>query len=603
MTDLADAIRGACGTSDSMTISQMITNVGNIQSGIPIDSYNRPFERPEEYPDLDSIEIDENFEGLYLTYDLRLTPGYGWIGLYVRTRTAGAKYTMERGHLENGVFVADYSVEMTSENSDAATSGRFFRQDLDETNGTVQLWRMYTTDRIAVVAFCSKTADASNNPHIRLQPCVERVGQLGWVWEIASSGVSASNATTPTARAWATYWLRRCKVNFTGKAVVNRLGNAYANGFSLQEVDVSGWNTTSWEVITLQSTFYQCYNLQNLDLSYWDTSNWAVTTMRSMFTHCYMLKNIKMNWDTSNWAVNNLSGMFSDCYNIKVINSNWNTSNWAVTTLASMFQNCCAAKAINLNWNTNNWAVTAMSRTFAGCRNLLSADFSSWNTANWAVTTLQECFSNNICLSELDLSWNTSNWVVTNMQAMFNNCNSLRNIDMSSWDTSDWAVTTLENIFQNMYSIYDIDLTMWDTSNWPLANMSGMFRYDNHLHTVDMSTWNTTKFNLTNVRYMFESAMLCTEIKMPTMTYKGNATNIQDGYPTSPMLFYYNGYSISLAQDFSTAIMLTPDSLVNIFTNLPTVSSATTITIGAINKLKLTAEQLAIATNKGWTVA
>lgn len=36
---------------------------------------------------------------------------------------------------------------------------------------------------------------------------------------------------------------------------------------------------------------------------------------------------------------------------------------------------------------------------------------------------------------------------------------------------------------------------------------------------------------------------------------------------------------------------------------LPTVTSTKTITIGTINIRKLTAEQIAIATNKGWTVA
>ena len=47
---------------------------------------------------------------------------------------------------------------------------------------------------------------------------------------------------------------------------------------------------------------------------------------------------------------------------------------------------------------------------------------------------------------------------------------------------------------------------------------------------------------------------------------------------------------------------LTVDSLVNIFNALPTASGSRTVTIGSTNKNKLSAAQLAIATNKGWTV-
>lgn len=47
---------------------------------------------------------------------------------------------------------------------------------------------------------------------------------------------------------------------------------------------------------------------------------------------------------------------------------------------------------------------------------------------------------------------------------------------------------------------------------------------------------------------------------------------------------------------------LTVDSLVNILNALPTASGSRTITIGSTNKNKLSAAQLAIATNKGWTV-
>lgn len=48
---------------------------------------------------------------------------------------------------------------------------------------------------------------------------------------------------------------------------------------------------------------------------------------------------------------------------------------------------------------------------------------------------------------------------------------------------------------------------------------------------------------------------------------------------------------------------LTVDSLVNILNALPTANGSRTVTIGSTNKNKLSAAQLAIATDKGWTVA
>ena len=60
---------------------------------------------------------------------------------------------------------------------------------------------------------------------------------------------------------------------------------------------------------------------------------------------------------------------------------------------------------------------------------------------------------------------------------------------------------------------------------------------------------------------------------------------------------------ISINQDYSSATSLSIASLLRIIDSLPTATKARTLTLGQINKLKLTAEQIAVATQKGWTVA
>jgi hypothetical protein len=52
----------------------------------------------------------------------------------------------------------------------------------------------------------------------------------------------------------------------------------------------------------------------------------------------------------------------------------------------------------------------------------------------------------------------------------------------------------------------------------------------------------------------------------------------------------------------SACTLLTHDSLMSIINNLMTVTSTKTLTLGATNLAKLTADEVAIATNKGWTV-
>ena len=48
---------------------------------------------------------------------------------------------------------------------------------------------------------------------------------------------------------------------------------------------------------------------------------------------------------------------------------------------------------------------------------------------------------------------------------------------------------------------------------------------------------------------------------------------------------------------------LTVDEIVEIINNLPTLDEPGTLTIGTTNLAKLTDDQIAIATNKGWTLA
>lgn len=81
----------------------------------------------------------------------------------------------------------------------------------------------------------------------------------------------------------------------------------------------------------------------------------------------------------------------------------------------------------------------------------------------------------------------------------------------------------------------------------------------------------------------------------------GGLKNLGMGYGTG-----WIANSDSLTLNLSDSPLLTHDSLMNVINNLYDIKSKgvkpQTLQLGNINKAKLTAEEIAIATNKGWDV-
>ena len=64
------------------------------------------------------------------------------------------------------------------------------------------------------------------------------------------------------------------------------------------------------------------------------------------------------------------------------------------------------------------------------------------------------------------------------------------------------------------------------------------------------------------------------------------------------------GINFSVSVDFSSQTKLTQESLLSILQQLPEVDGETQIlTLGSTNLAKLSSEQIAIVTNKNWTLA
>ena len=138
------------------------------------------------------------------------------------------------------------------------------------------------------------------------------------------------------------------------------------------------------------------------------------------------------------------------------------------------------------------------------------------------------------------------------------------------FDTTN--VTNMGNMFYNCRSLTSIPLL--DTSK--VQDMNNMFSGCNSLTSIPLL--DTT--NSTNMSYFFGFDNL------NNLTYLGGFKNLS---------ISINSYFLERCPN------LTVESLMNVINNLATVSGKS-LSIGSTNLNKLTAEQIAIATNKGWTL-
>ena len=653
MTAMADGIRNILKETNSMTAAQMITKLQQIKLGKSLNvvchiNEEGHWVRPQGYPNLDILydTIGENESCVYLTYDLTKTPGYGWIGIY----GLGATFYVERGHIENGSFISEFI-------SDPISSGNVFRQTLDSENGNIQLWKVSSSGNLTVIKFAPDTGTTSNNKMNTLQPCVERVGRIPYATNLGSS-----ESVTHNAYAFGTKWLERDKIIVGTKSVVTTLAGMYTGCNSLQETNCGDWDTSNWQVTSISSLFYLCYNIKYLDLSKWDTSKWTITSLAYAWNACYALEFLDVstwntsgwnptsleytfygcmslkelninNWDTSNWdKLNTIRGTWGLDYNLLSLDlSNWDTSKWKLTIIYNTWGSCRSLINLHIeNWDTSGWTINSMAYAWSSCSSLQKLDLSRWDTSNWAVTSLESTWSGCEALKTLPIeNWDVSNWAVTRLSGTWSSCSSIESFNLNSWDVSqwrptlfssawsynyalrelkidewdvsDWPVTDFSRNFMSCFSLEELDLTSWDVSNWQVTTIYYLFSEMYGAKKIDIHNWDVSNWALTEARYLYNSTQAET-ILLPEHLH-GTVANSKFTTTGLYNLTNFNGIAIDINQNYSTYLKLTHESLLSIINRLPTVTETKTLTLGQTNKLKLTAAEIAVATQKGWTVA
>ena len=520
------------------------------------------WERPSSWPNLDSIELPSNFDGVYLTYDLTKIED-PWIGVYVNGETG--KYTIERGHLSNGEFISDYST--------TANINSVHRELLNSANGNIQLWRVTSAKPITRFGFATRT-NVSNVSFNNYQPCVERYGQLPNATSLLSSVSAAYNSYS-----YSTAWLESDVVLVGTNSSVTNMTSAWYGSYNLQNLKVYNWNVSSWRPTSLTNVWRDCYQLPSLDIENWNVSSWNITALASTWKGCNALKELKLNkWNTTNWSVTSLNATWYLCVSLKKLEiSNWNTTNWEVTTLETAWSNCSSLTILDLNnWNTLNWPITKINSAWNMCISLKVLNISNWKTSNWALTTLSSVWAYCYSLEKLNLNnWDTSGWSITSLSTTWFFCCSLLELGIDEWNTSSWRVTSIYEAWYNCYALTTLDLRNWNTSNWAVTNINLFVGGCNSLVSLlGTGSW-TWVSSITSNTYA----------------------------PDLQALTEFDGLPLKVSHSYSNSRMLSPESLVAIVTALPTITSTATLTLGTVNLNKLTNEQKAIATQKGWTLA
>lgn len=238
-------------------------------------------------------------------------------------------------------------------------------------------------------------------------------------------------------------------------------------------------------------------------------------------------------------------------------------------------------------------------------------------------------FSGCYSLKEVSLTnWDGDN-IITNISSMFYCCRSLKKIHLPNMNFTASSGVTLGSFLYGCYSLEDLDLTGWHISR--ILSFEAFFFHCAHLREIDLTSWVVNSGEMTaknSLNYTFNDCQNCKSIKINfpleivtsgTVTYmwdnlysceyldirNWDVSKATNNYaPTfAKLIDYYPPKLYPINQTYVNATCLNAESLVRILEALPEVTTAKTITLGQPHLLKLTQEEIAIATEKGWTVA
>lgn len=218
--------------------------------------------------------------------------------------------------------------------------------------------------------------------------------------------------------------------------------------------------------------------------------------------------------------------------------------------MSSMFAGCSKLKEVNLYTPS----ATSMSSMFEGCSSLVSVELDTKNVGSMAFM-FKGCSS----LKGIPL-FDTSN--ASHFNGMFLNCTSLEDVP----ELSTNKVSTYMQMFYGCTSLMHVKLGVANIC----TAMASMFQGCENLETVEL--------NVSAITGMSSSFKGCTALRSCNLL----GLKASPSFPDSPLL--------------------SKESVLYIFENAQTVTTSQTITLHADVFDQLTEDEIAIATEKGFSV-
>ena len=352
--------------------------------------------------------------------------------------------------------------------------------------------------------------------------------------------------------------------------------NQFSNDLELSKRILDEWNSTGNSAVDMSKWKNDTVYFPAVDLTM------KPTNMKFKFTSWPILQSVPAFDFTGRTSAIQL---FYYCTSLRYIGNITGTER--VTDMSSMFYNCENLVSIP---QMDTSKVKYMTSMFKYCKSLTSIP--QLDTSN--VTDMSDMFSNCSSLTSIP-QLDTSN--VTNMYNMFYYCESLTSIPQL--DTSN--VTTMSSMFYNCSSLTSIP--QLDTSK--VTSTYDMFYYCKSLTSIPQLDTS----NVTTMSSMFSNCSSLTSIPLLDCS-SITSTGALFGYSDLNKLTDLGGFKdlkVSWSSKFLDRVPnATVESLMNVINNLYDLTanglSGQTLKFGTTNLNKLTDEQKAVATAKGWTL-
>lgn len=432
--------------------------------------------------------------------------------------------------------------------------------------------------------------------------------------------ISATKLTSANVAAWQRTDDHTVAFPASVNSVLMRYGNLpqgsniTCNCSSLESDNIKNFaKKLSGSTLSVGNAYLNCYVLQRWRNDGWNVKNNYLNTLANVFSNCSTLIDVPECADFSGWVSSRTTSIASFFQGVSSWRNPINVSDWdlsGVTACDNIFYNCRSLTRIDgIETWTGGSNITRIYNWFSACYNLYGKlDLSNLTFGSIAVASapFNNCYNiQEINLPDLDFSSATSvanffgncyslskithgtiipsTGLLTNASTMFAGCYSLKSIDfIRGWDLTNANIVSMFSYLYSLEDSRDIDLTgvKFPTAKNSYSSASGPFYNGYNMKYADVS-WFDTSIDTNTAKYI------------TTQCFTG-LVNCVEYYPYAE--FQKVNFSIS------GSLKLSKESLIRILNALPVTTTKLTLTMG-VNLQKLTDEEKAIATAKGWTLA